>query len=55
VLLHSLKWAVHLLILFGKLALLALLAGALVRALGIWHPHLSPLPWAIRQLVGLVA
>ena len=53
-LLRYVKVAIHVLILTGKVAGIAVVAFALVYATGIWRPDLSPLMWLISK-VGAVA
>jgi hypothetical protein len=49
-LLRYVKAAIHVVILTGKVVGIAVVAFALVYALGIWRPDLSPLMWLISKI-----
>jgi hypothetical protein len=53
VLARYLRLAIHLLILLGKVAVPALGVFAVVYAVGIWRPDLSPLFWLISKIWGV--
>jgi hypothetical protein len=49
-----LKVIIHVVVLFGKVALLALAVFLVVYITGIWRPDLSPLLWLISKLWGIL-
>jgi type IV secretory pathway TrbL component len=53
-LVRYMKLIIHLAVLFGKLALIALAAFVVVYATGIWRPDLAPLLWLLGKLWSIV-
>jgi hypothetical protein len=52
--LRYLKIVIHVVVLFSKVAVLALAVFVVVYVTGIWRPDLSPLLWLISKLWGIL-
>jgi hypothetical protein len=54
VLFRYLRFAMHLVVLAGKLGVVGILAFVVVYASGIWRPDLSPVVWVLSKLLRLI-